>query len=46
LISQFAPVKPAAHEHVYVSMPFVHVAPFWQGADAQLSMSVSQFAPV
>ena len=32
--------------HVYVPMPSVQAPPFWQGARAQSSMLISQFAPV
>ena len=39
-VSQFVPVYPATHAHVYVSMPSVQVPPFWHGFDAQSSMSV------
>lgn len=46
LISQFTPVNPGGQAQVYVPTAFVHVPPFSQGLEAQLSTSVAQVAPV
>ena len=39
-------MKPLAQVHVYDETPFVQVAPFLHGAEAQLSIKVAQVVPV
>ncbi len=39
LVPQEVPVEPTAQAHVRLSIPSVHVPPFWQGFSEQLLIS-------
>ena len=41
LVSQFTPVKPSSHSHVYALIPSIHCAPFKHGVETHSSMSIN-----